>query len=139
MEKKPKNKKTDKKKGKTSKNTLGNNLFGTIIVFIILLSIYSLISVETQTPAKVSLSDVATDISAGKISSIEVNGGDLAITYVDKTKKTAKKEIENSLSTSLVNYGVSKEALDKVNIKVADEGGFAYWFVTLAPFLAPLL
>ena len=139
MEKKSKNKKTDKKKGKGGRNTLAYNFFGTIIVFVILLSIYSLISLGSQTSSSISLSEVAADISAGKISSIEVSGGDLAITYVDKTKKTAKKEIENSLSTSLVNYGVTKDALDKVNIKVADEGGFSYWFVTLAPFLAPLL
>jgi len=136
MEKKPKKK---NKKTKGTKNTLGNNLLGTIIVFIILLSIYSLISFETQSTPKISLSEVAADISAGKIANIEVSGGDLAITYTDKTKKEAKKEIESSLSESLVNYGVTKEALDKVNIKVADEGGFAYWFVALAPFLAPLL
>ena len=139
MEKKPKNKKGENKKGKGSRNTLLNNVLGTIGVFIILLSLYSLISLETSTPSTISLSQVASDITAGKISEIDVSGDDLDITYVDKSKKISKKETESSLSESLVNYGVTKDVLDKVNIKVVEEGGFAYWFINLAPFLAPLL
>lgn len=139
MKKKPENKKGEKKKAKGPRNTLVNNFLGTIIVFIVLLSLYSLISLETSTPGTISLSQVASDITAGKISEIDVSGNDLTVTYADKSKKTSKKETESSLSESLVNYGVTKDTLDKVNIKVVEEGGFAYWFVNLAPFLAPLL
>ncbi len=124
---------------KKPKSSLSNNIIGTILVFVLLIGAYSLISTETKTDTSISLSQVATDISAGKISEIDVKGDTLDVIYMDKTTKEAKKELESSLSQSLVNYGVDKSALDKVNIKVEDETGFVYWASNILPFLLPLL
>lgn len=137
------NKKIPKKKNpnkKESPRTGGwsKNLFGTIGIFVLLIIIYSLIVSETNSPDKISFSQVASDISDGKVQEIKVQGNNLDILYTDATKKQSKKEFESSLSESLGNYGVKDEALEKVNIAVEEEGGALYWLVNLAPFILPL-
>lgn len=140
MEPNKKSKKNKKGQGKKApQSNFGGNIFGTLLIFIALLVIYSVISFESKPENVVSLSDVAKDISAGKVNAIEIKGNDLTASYLDGTQKEAKKEFESSLTESLVNYGVSKEALDKVDIKVGEEGGFTYWLINLAPFLVPLI
>lgn len=93
----------------------------------------------TQAPQNIPLSQVAADVTAGKVSSITVDGDDLTVTYADKTDKKSKKEPETALSQSLVNYGVPDTALSKVTIDIARENSFQFWFAALAPFAAPVL
>lgn len=134
-QKNPKNKRKEEK----APRGMSSNLITTIIVFVVLIGVYSLVASETKSVEKISISQVAADVSAGKISEIDVQGNVLSVIYADKTKKESKKELESTLSDSLVNYGVTKEALDKVNVKVEEEGGALYWLANLAPFLIPLL
>jgi ATP-dependent Zn protease len=68
-----------------------------------------------------------------------VSGDDLDITYTDKTKRASKKEPDSSLTTTLTNYGVTKEALAKVSIDIKRQSSWQFWLTALAPFLAPLL
>ena len=121
------------------------NLATSVLLLLLLASAYSYFVGPSDKPADVALSQVAADINAGKVASVEVNGNSLKVVYLpvqagaDKTEKKSKKEPESSLSDSLKNYGVSSEALGKVSIDIAQESGFQYWFMLLAPFLAPLL
>jgi cell division protease FtsH len=115
------------------------NILTTIIIFILLIAAYSYFS-ESQTPSQtISISQLAQDISLGKVSQVLVKGDDLDITYTDKTVKKSQKEVETSLSQTLVNYGVTKESLAKVDIEEKPSTGFTYWLINLAPFVFPIL
>lgn len=115
------------------------NLAGTLLIFIILASIYSFISESQKKVEDVPLSKLATDINAGQITSIVVKGNDLEIIYVGEIEKKSKKETDAALSESLKNYGVTQEKLAKVSIEVKSPSGIRFWLLNLAPFLIPLI
>ena len=120
----------------------------TIVVFAILLSVYSSVSGLFKEKEEVSLSQLASDINAGLVTDIEVSGDALEATYPDPEQPTdeaasvikkSKKESEASLTETLANYGVQPESLSAVAITISDPSGFRFWFLTLAPLLIPIL
>ncbi len=140
--KKPKDKKPQKKGGAFGwlrGPSFFGNITSTIIIFLILMSAYSLIAGLTQAPTDVPLSQVAADVAAGSVTTIVVNGDGLALTYQDDTKKVSRKDPSSSLPETLATYGVTPAELSKVSISVQGQSGFKFWFLTLAPVLIPLL
>ena len=147
--KKPKNKKSvlfPKKKGKQSgwRGLFGGpsflgNLITTILIFLFLMSAYSLIGSFTQPNNTVSLSTVATDVAAGKVASVTVNGDSLNLVYTDGTTKTSRKDPAAGLAETLATFGVTPAELAKVSITVQGQSGFEFWFFNLAPILIPIL
>lgn len=121
------------------KNDWFGNTLSTVVIVLILLSLYSLIIGDNSKPEEISISQLAGDIKTGLIKEIVVKGDELEIVYADDVKKTAKKEADAALSSTLSNYGLSAEELSKVSIAIQNEGGFRYWFFSLAPILLPLL
>ncbi len=115
------------------------NFVTTLLVFILVASVYSYVVENRDKPAEISLSELAGQITEGKVSAIEVKGDKLSITYGDETTAIAKKETDAALSETLRNYGVPSEKLTGVRIVVESEGGFMFWFLNLAPFLLPLV
>ncbi len=153
-----------------------NNMIGAVLIFITIIAVYSFIEVGAA-KNQISISELANDINAGKVSAIVVSGEDLTITYATTTSaelgvvatssidmmtatntassvmpvsvsisststpvvKTAKKEIESSLSQTLANYNVDKDRLAAVKIEVKDESGIGYWLANLLPYILPLL
>jgi len=97
--------------------------------------IYSYVDSTTlkKTP-EIAISQLAHDISAGNVKSIAIDENDLDITYADQTNKISKKESDAALTDTLANYGVSKDALDKVEISVTRESQFALLLSEVAPF-----
>lgn len=117
----------------------GNNLVSAVIIVLILASLYSFFFSSGGPDTKVSLSKLAADVKTGLVSTIVVEGDKLAIKYNDGTTKTAKKESDAALSTTLSNYGLKAEEIAKVSIEVKDQGGFQFWFFSLAPIILPLI
>ncbi|MDO8481790.1 MAG: ATP-dependent zinc metalloprotease FtsH [bacterium] len=110
-----------------------------MLVFLLISALYS--SVRQYMSAEkeaVSLSQIATDIGAGKIASVVIEGNTIKATYADKTEKTSRKETETSFTETLANYNVPKEKIDAVKIDIKDEGGVRFWFLALAPLLVPV-
>ncbi len=128
-----------KKNQKRTRMPRSNSLINALVIFILLIIAYAFLVSRDTSNNSITLSDLANDVNAGKVSEIVVRGQDLTITYADKTIKTSKKEAEDSLSTTLVNYGVPAAKIDAVKIDIENEGGFAYWFINLAPFVIPLI
>lgn len=116
-----------------------NNLATGLLLFLIILSLYTFISNRQSSDTNVPLSQVVTDIGVGKVKSVLVKGEDLTVTYQDSSEKKSKKEAGVGLTETLKNYGIAPEKLAAVNIDVQDQSGFWYWFLNLAPFLLPLL
>ena len=109
-----------------------------IIIFFLLVSVYSLISDTSKSLEEMSLSTLAQEITLGNVSSIVITGDKLGVTFQDGVEKVSKKEAGTALSTTLKNYDVSAEALSKVNIEVKNDQGFLYWFASLAPIILPI-
>ncbi|MDE2173536.1 MAG: ATP-dependent zinc metalloprotease FtsH [Patescibacteria group bacterium] len=115
------------------------NLVSTIFIFLLLMSAYSLVSSLVQPSNEIPLSAVASDVAAGKVSAITVNGDTLNLTYGDGTQKSSRKDPAAGLPETLSTYGVTPEELAKVAITIQGQSGFQFWFLTLAPIILPLL
>ncbi|MFZ2500795.1 MAG: ATP-dependent zinc metalloprotease FtsH [Minisyncoccia bacterium] len=144
--KQPKNKKpaTAPQRRRGLKTLLGGpsffgNLITTALIFLLLMSAYSLVESFSKPNNSIPLSSVAADVVAGKVSAIVVNGDSLELTYVDTTKKTSRKDPSSGLPETLATYGVTPAELAKVSITVQGQSGFEFWFLTLVPVLLPLL
>ena len=120
------------------KGQIFSNIASTVLIFLIIATLYSTIVGNKAKIEEISVSQVAQDISGGLVKKISVEGEVVNAEYLDGTKKKSKKESEASFSQTLVNYGVSAEKLAKVNIEVKSESGFGYWVLNLLPFLLPL-
>ncbi len=115
------------------------NLALSIFILMLLAGAYTYFSGGGKQPVDIPISAVAQDVGAGKVTTITVNGDDLKIEYADKTEKISKKEPDTALTQTLTNYGVAKDALDKVTITIQRQSSWEFWLSALAPFLAPLL
>jgi len=110
------------------------------VIFLVLSAGYSAYQeYKSQASQAISISQIATDLEAGKISSIDVEGDTLTATYTDGTTKTSTKEDEDSLTQTLVNYGVPADKIAAVKINIEDQTGFEFWALELLPILIPTL
>jgi cell division protease FtsH len=118
-----------------------NNVLSTVLILIMVTAVYSYLVEERVVPEAVTLTQLVEQIRAGEVESVVVRGTTLEITYTDETRVPgeAKKETDAAISETLVNLGVSTEALNQVTIDVQNPTGFAYWAGNLAPFIFPLL
>ncbi len=115
------------------------NIITTILIFLLLTSIYSLVVSFSMKPPTIPLSQVAADVEAGKVSTITVNGDNLDLQYTDGTEKTSLKDPSTGLPEQLVTYGATPAELSKVSISVVEESGFKFWFLELAPTVLTLI
>lgn len=70
---------------------------------------------------EISLTTLAEKIQQEQIESIVIQGDTLEVVLKDGTQLHSKKEIESSLTESLLNYGASAKELSEVNIEVKSE------------------
>ncbi len=131
--------KGNKKKGKDNKSSFWRNLITSLSIFIILIIIYSSIVGSTNQVPNIPISQLASDVTAGKVTSITVTDDTLNIVYTNGDKKQAEKEVGTALTESLVNYGVTKDKLAGVQINIQSQSGFMYWLINLAPFIIPIV
>lgn len=115
-----------------------SNLITTILIFLILMSLYSFVSSYFEPSNNIPISTVAADVAAGKISSITVNGDTLDVTYTDKSERSSRKDPSAGLPETLATYGVTPAELSKVAITIQAESQLEFWFLALAPILIPI-
>jgi len=116
-----------------------NQIIIAIFIFISITIVYSLVTQKPEDIKSLAISDVASGVTSGTISKIEVSGSDVNITFKDGTKGKAKKEVEASLSTTLFNYGVTPAELAATPIEITNQTGFGYWLLNILPFLLPVV
>lgn len=132
--------KTGDKKGQPEPKPFWNNAIGVFFVFMILMVIYSFLAESGSKTPTVSLSQLSSDISAGLVSKISVNGDELNVEYLkDRELKKSKKEEGAPLTQTLTNYGVPLAKLSSLQIEIQSPSGFAFWIMNLAPFILPLI
>ncbi len=87
-----------------------------------------------------SLSDIVTEINAGKVARLDVEQEDVTATLKDSSTKLAtRKEADTSLAETLRNLGVSEEQLRAVELNIEKPSGFGYWTGALLPILLPFI
>ncbi len=126
-------------KDKGVKSILLNNIAFIIVIFAVLFGLYGILNDSGNAPAKISISQVVSDINAGTVKSVTIVGEKLTVTYTDNTTKEAEKELDSSLTATLDNFGVDKEKLRAVAIETKSDRGAGYWILNILPFLLPVI
>ncbi len=129
----------DKKELKPKTPNIINQVIIAIFIFISITLLYTFLAKTPEDVKSLTISDVASGVTAGTISKIEVAGSDVNVSFKDGTKGKAKKEVESSLSETLFNYGVTPAELTASSIEIKNESGFSYWLINILPFLLPVL
>ncbi len=124
---------------KLPQRNLFSSILTTVIIFLILGGIYSLIVDNKQKAADIPISVLAADVGKGLVTSITVKGDTLDVVYKDGATKRSKKEDGTALTQSFVNYGVTAEKFNGVQIDIQNQSGLAFWLLNLAPFIVPLI
>ncbi len=124
---------------KNATSSITKNLVISILLFLVLAAVLSMVSLNEAEPEQVHLSAVVRQINDGTVESIIVRGNMLDITLADGKKQEAMKEQGESLTAILSNYGVQDDKMQAVDIDIQRESGFAFWLGTLLPFLLPFL
>ena len=109
------------------------------LVFLIFASVLSFITLPSDKPATINLTQLLSQIDEGKIESITIKNNQLDIKLTDGTKQILDKEPSESLSTLLKNYNVDTGKLKNISIDVKAESGTKFWASMILPFLIPLL
>ncbi len=125
-----------------------SNLLTIIIVFLLFAWGYSYFA-DSKKAAEdnvIPLSQLALDIHRQAVAEVKVDGDALTVIYKEndpKTgkaiEKTAKKELESSLTDTFKNFGLTPDDLSSFKLTLVEPSGFSYWFMALAPFLFPVL
>lgn len=115
------------------------NLLTTVLVFFVVIGVYSLYLEYKTEPVEVSLSQLAQDVASGSVTTITIEGDDLTATYTGGEVKESKKEGDAAFTETLVNYGVTPEALAKVVIDVQGPSTWKVVLLNIAPFLLPIV
>ncbi|MDE2144515.1 MAG: ATP-dependent zinc metalloprotease FtsH [Patescibacteria group bacterium] len=118
---------------------LAKNILITLFVIFSLALAASLFYQTQPSSQALSLSTLATDIQNGQIKSIQVNGNNLNITGTDGKAYHSEKEAESGIVETLKNYGVTPEALSKVNVSVSASGGSSFWVNIVLPTVLPII
>ena len=91
------------------------NIFVVILIFLFIGAIFGLFNTPEESIPAVSITELAEQINSEEVKEIKVMGNNISITYNDDSKATSKKEIGETLSQALLNYGADQEKLKAVS------------------------
>ena len=135
----PGDKAPEKKGVETPSPKISRHIGMAVLVFMLIAAAYIVISGSFSKAKEISLSELAKDVSAGEVKSIEVSGDSLSVVMTSGETATSKKEVEASLSETLKNYGVAPEKVAAVETTVVSDTGFAYWAFNILPIVLPVI
>jgi cell division protease FtsH len=115
------------------------NFLTTLLIFLALISLYSLVDSSRVDADLISLSELSRNIEAGQVTKVIVRNDELTITYEDGTEKKSKKELAGTLPETLSFYGITAEELREVEVEVKNPIGLGSWFLYFGPFLISAL
>lgn len=119
---------------------LVKNFLFIILILIIISGIFVLFGEPLEKEKELSFTQLVSDINQEKIKKITVSGNELQIIFQDDSNARSRKEDETALSQSLINYGVEKTNLSRVEIETKEAAGGTWaWLGPLLFMLFPLL
>ena len=118
---------------------LAKNLLIILLIFIIISGLFTLYNTSIEKPAEITFSQLVQELNNEEVKNIEVQDDKLLIELNNGEKQKSLKESENSLTETLVNFGIDKEKLEKVSISIKDTSGSNFFFNIIIPFILPVL
>ncbi|MDO8474177.1 MAG: ATP-dependent zinc metalloprotease FtsH [bacterium] len=118
---------------------LSKNFIAVVLILLAVSVLFSMFAEPFKQVERVTLSKLVQDINEGTVQKITVSGNNLMILYRENGERQSRKEPETSLGESLVNYGVEKDKLAKVDIETKEETGIMSWLGPLSFIIFPLL
>lgn len=115
------------------------NISGLILLFVLILFISGAFDGGKKEDKNVALNQLANDINVDLVSSIKSVGNTVEIVYKDESKKETKRELDSSLTETLLNLGVEKTKLSAVKVEVEEDRGAGYWAGAIFPLLIPII
>jgi cell division protease FtsH len=113
----------------------------TILLFvgslIIVGAILAMINIEE--PKEIDVATLASRVQDEKVEKVVIRGPKLEVTMKDGSELTVTKELTDSFSELLSNYGVEPEKARGVTTEVKEQTGAAYWASLIIPSLLPIL
>src|SRR3989344_1178183 len=97
---------------------ISKNIIVAFLILMLLAGAYLVLQDNLRSQDELSLSELVKKINSGKVGGIVVRGDELEITLKSDAVFLANKEAESSLSETVANYSVSKEALGQVSVEV---------------------
>lgn len=97
-------------------NLLLKNFVFVVLILLIVGALFSLLYYPAETLNEISTTQLVLDINNNKIKKVTVSGDSLDIIYADDKKAISMKESGTGLTDLLINLGVNKENLQKVEI-----------------------
>ncbi len=110
-----------------------------LLILVAVIALFYSASQSGERPAEIDLTEVASLVRSGKVTSITVSGDQLYVRRDDRQTLISHKEPGVNLTTALTRLGVSPEALAKVEFKVAPPSGMSNWLAILGTLLPVLL
>ena len=120
---------------------LVNSMGVVLLTFVLFTAGYALFVPDPAKITDISLSQLAQDVNASKVASINLTSGNDTLTanYKDGTIKQTQKEPDAAITDTLSRYGVTSAGLSAVSITVHGSDGFLYWVGQIGPFIVPLM
>lgn len=109
------------------------------LVILLFMGLASLYANPVEKPEETTMSALSQNINEEKVKSIEIDENKVNILLKDGKKQITTKEMESSLSETLVNFGVSSEKLNLIDISIKKESSSSFWMRTFLPFLLPFI
>jgi len=117
---------------------LMKNLFLTFLILFLISAAFSLLPVQQK--KELSIRELVLDINQAKVKEISVVDDQIEIVYKDGELASSRKESGVSFHQMMVDYGVDREKLDSVNIKIKEVSRAWDWLGPLLIFgVLPLL
>lgn len=129
---------------KAPKGGFFTHLATTVFILATVMLLYSFIVEQRNPVLEVSISEVASDVKAGKVEKISVDNNNIEVLLKaeegkDAVKKKSTKESATGITETLSYYGVTAENLSSVEIEILKPSGFLFWTATVLPFLLPIV
>lgn len=124
---------------KMKKNNLTKNFLIFILVFILIASFFSLYNTSQIDLEKISLNQLVDYLNDDKINTINIDGEKMNIILKDGSEKVSQKEVGESLTTTLRNYGLDTDKLQSITLNIETDTENSVWLTTVIPILLPIL
>ncbi len=118
---------------------LFKNFITILLIFLLISAVFSLFYQPFGEIKELSFSQLTDEINKEQIKKITIIGNELDIIFQDDSKAISRKEDESSLSQSLLNYGIEKEKLAKIEVETKSTGGTWSWLAPLLFSALPVL
>lgn len=112
-----------------------------VVVLFVLAGAFAFMRPAASKPELVGVNRLVQEIQASNVKTVDVQGDTLTVRLKnDEQKKLeVKKEVSQSFSELMSNYGVPADKLQGVDVFIKQESGWKFWAALLVPYLVGFL